>query len=144
MGAPPAHWAGGGAPAAALLGDLALVHDAPGLMLGPGEPRPDLCLVVVNNDGGGIFSDLEQAALPGPFERLFGTPHGTDVSSLARAARLPYTRLESPAALPGALAGQGLRVVEVRTERAAAARLRADLRAACTAAAAAAAAGSWP
>jgi 2-succinyl-5-enolpyruvyl-6-hydroxy-3-cyclohexene-1-carboxylate synthase len=141
IGAALAHQAAGGGPAAALLGDLALVHDAPGLMLGPAEPRPDLCLIVVNNDGGGIFSDLEQAALPGPFERLFGTPHGTDVSSLARAAGLPYTRLESPAGLRAALAGEGLRVVEVRTDRAAAARLRADLRAACAAAAAAAVTG---
>ena len=119
----------------ALLGDLAFLHDAPGLMLGPDEPRPDLCLVVVNNDGGGIFSDLEQAAFAGPFERLFGTPHGAGIGDLARAAGLPFTRLESPGDLPEALAGRGLRVVEVRTERAAAASLRARLRAACTAAA---------
>ena len=56
IGAALAHQAAGGGPAWALLGDLAFLHDAPGLMLGPDEPRPDLCLVVVNNDGGGIFS----------------------------------------------------------------------------------------
>jgi len=136
IGAALAHQAAGGGPAVALVGDLAFLHDTPGLLLGPDEPRPDLCLVVVNNDGGGIFSDLEQAAFPGPFERLFGTPHGAGIGHLAHAAGLPYARLKVPADLPGALLGRGLRVVEVRTERAAGASLRARLRAACTAAAA--------
>src|SRR5262249_3704321 len=81
-----AHQRGGGGPAAALLVDLAFLHDAPGLFAGPGEPRPDLAVVVVNNDGGGIFSLLEQAEFGGPFERVFGTPHGADVGSLAAAA----------------------------------------------------------
>jgi 2-succinyl-5-enolpyruvyl-6-hydroxy-3-cyclohexene-1-carboxylate synthase len=134
IGAALAHQAAGGGLAVALLGDLAFLHDAPGLMLGPDEPRPDLCLVVVNNDGGGIFSDLEQAAFTGPFERLFGTPHGAGLGDLVRAAGLPFTRLKVAADLPGALAGHGLRVVEVRTERAAAASLRARLRDACVAA----------
>jgi 2-succinyl-5-enolpyruvyl-6-hydroxy-3-cyclohexene-1-carboxylate synthase len=128
--------AGAGGPAAALLGDLALLHDAPGLMLGPREPRPDLCLVVVNNDGGGIFSDLEQAAFAGPFERVFGTPHGADIASLAAAAGIPYTRLDAPAELPAVLDGHGLRIVEAQTDRVAAASLRAALRTACAAAAA--------
>jgi 2-succinyl-5-enolpyruvyl-6-hydroxy-3-cyclohexene-1-carboxylate synthase len=141
IGAALAHQAVGGGPAVALLGDLAFLHDLPGLMLGPDEPRPDLCLVVVNNDGGGIFSDLEQAAFAAPFERIFGTPHGADIGGLARAARLPYARLDRPADLGPALAGHGLRVIEVRTERGAAAALRARLRAAATAAAADAADG---
>jgi len=136
MGAALAHQAAGGGPAVALLGDLAFLHDAPGLLLGPDEPRPDLCLVVVNNDGGGIFSDLEQAAFAGPFERVFGTPHGADLGSLARAARLPYACLDRPADLGAALAGRGLRVVEVRTQREQAADLRARLRAAAAVAAA--------
>jgi 2-succinyl-5-enolpyruvyl-6-hydroxy-3-cyclohexene-1-carboxylate synthase len=135
-GAALAHQAAGGGPAVALLGDLAFLHDAPGLLLGPDEPRPDLCLVVVNNDGGGIFSDLEQADFVGPFERVFGTPHGADLGSLARAARLPYACLDRPADLGPALAGRGLRVVEVRTQREQAADLRARLRAAAAVAAA--------
>jgi 2-succinyl-5-enolpyruvyl-6-hydroxy-3-cyclohexene-1-carboxylate synthase len=128
IGAALAHQAGGGGVACALLGDLAFLHDAPGLMLGPAEPRPDLCVVVVNNDGGGIFSELEQAAIPGPFERVFGTPHGADIGHLSRAAGLPYTRLEHHGDLPGLLAGRGLRIIEVRTGRAAGAALRARLR----------------
>jgi 2-succinyl-5-enolpyruvyl-6-hydroxy-3-cyclohexene-1-carboxylate synthase len=130
IGAALAH----GGPAFALLGDLALVHDAAGLALGPREPRPDLCLVVVNNDGGGIFSDLEPAAFPGSFERLFGTPHGTRIDHLAAAFGLPYQRLERPGDLPGALAGRGLRIVEAQTDRTAAAALRARMRSAATAA----------
>ena len=125
IGAALAH----GGPAFALIGDLAFLHDAAGLALGPDEPRPDLCLVVVNNDGGGIFSTLEQAAFPGSFERLFGTPHGTGLHHLAAAFGLPYQRLEQPGDLTKALQGTGLRIVEAQTSRAAGAELRAELRA---------------
>ncbi|HMH90915.1 MAG TPA: 2-succinyl-5-enolpyruvyl-6-hydroxy-3-cyclohexene-1-carboxylic-acid synthase [Streptosporangiaceae bacterium] len=135
MGAALAHQAAGGGPAVALLGDLALLHDSPGLAIGPDEPRPDLCLVVVNNDGGGIFSQLEQAALAGPFERIFGTPHGTDIERLAGASGVPYARICAAGELAGALApGEGLRLVEVRTDRAAGAALRAELSRAAAAA----------
>jgi len=139
IGAALAHQAEGGGPAVALLGDLALLHDAAGLMLGPAEPIPDLCVVVVNNNGGGIFSTLEQAAVRGPFERVFGAPHGTDFGMLARAARVPYACLEQAAGLRAAVGGEGLRVVEVRTDRTAGARLRERLRSACASAATAAA-----
>jgi 2-succinyl-5-enolpyruvyl-6-hydroxy-3-cyclohexene-1-carboxylate synthase len=136
IGAALAHQADGGGPAVALLGDLAFVHDAAGLMLGPAEPRPDLCIVVVNNDGGGIFSTLEQAAFPESFERLYGTPHGTNLGLLSRAAGVPHLLLDKARGLPDALRGDRLRVVEVRTDRAAGATLRARLREACVAAAA--------
>jgi 2-succinyl-5-enolpyruvyl-6-hydroxy-3-cyclohexene-1-carboxylate synthase len=128
IGAALAH----GGPSFALIGDLALVHDAPGLALGPQEPRPDLCLVVVNNDGGGIFSTLEPAAFPASFERLFGTPHGTRLQHLAAAFGLPYQQLEQPGDLPKALQGSGLRIVEARTDRTAGASLRTQLQAAAT------------
>jgi 2-succinyl-5-enolpyruvyl-6-hydroxy-3-cyclohexene-1-carboxylate synthase len=136
MGAALAHAAAGGGPAFALLGDLAFLHDAPGLVLGPDEARPDLCLVVVNNDGGGIFSTLEQAAFQAPFERLFGTPHGAGLGHYAHAAGLPHLLLERTADLPDALraAAGGLRIVEARTDRAAQAALRVRLAEACNAA----------
>jgi 2-succinyl-5-enolpyruvyl-6-hydroxy-3-cyclohexene-1-carboxylate synthase len=137
VGAALAHQRDGGGPAAALIGDLAFLHDAPGLFLGPGEPRPDLVLVVVNNDGGGIFSLLEQAEFAGPFERVFGTPHGAALTELAAAAGLPAVTLDRASGLGAALRGEGIRVVEVRTNRAAGTALRRELRAACTAAAAA-------
>jgi 2-succinyl-5-enolpyruvyl-6-hydroxy-3-cyclohexene-1-carboxylate synthase len=124
VGAALAH----GGPAFALIGDLAFLHDSAGLALGPDEPRPDLCLVVVNNDGGGIFSTLEQAAFPGSFERLFGTPHGAGLQQLAAAFGVPYQRLEQPGDLTKALQGTGLRIIEAQTDRAAGAVLRARLR----------------
>jgi len=134
IGAALAHQAAGGGRATALLGDIAAVHDAPGLMLGPAEPRPDLCLVVVNNDGGGIFSALEQAAFPGPFERVFGTPHGTDFAALAQAAGLPYTLLTAAAELPEVLSRPGLRLAEFRASRVEGTALRAAITSACNAA----------
>lgn len=123
-GAALAHQAAGGGPAAALLGDLAVLHDAPGLFAGAGEPRPDLVLVIASNDGGGIFSTLEPAAVPGPFERVFGTPHGARFSALAAAAGIGHTVAGDPAELAGALKGAGLRIVEVAGDRAAGAALR--------------------
>jgi 2-succinyl-5-enolpyruvyl-6-hydroxy-3-cyclohexene-1-carboxylate synthase len=104
-------------PSYALIGDLTLLHDQNGLILGPREPRPDLCLVVVNNDGGGIFSMLPQARLDGPFERLFGTAHGVDLAHLAAATGTPYTLLEDLEDISKAIKGDGLRIVEARTDR---------------------------
>ena len=138
-----------GAVAFALIGDLSLLHDAPGLALGPAEPRPDLCVVVVNNDGGGIFEGLEPARFkdgsgggvdgPSVFERVFGTSHGASLEQLAAAFGLPYTLVERPGDLAKALApaigGTGPRIVEARTGRAASEELRARMRAAAVAAA---------
>ncbi|MEV0198253.1 2-succinyl-5-enolpyruvyl-6-hydroxy-3-cyclohexene-1-carboxylic-acid synthase [Nonomuraea sp. NPDC050691] len=113
MGAALAH----NGPSYALLGDLSFLHDQNGLVLGPREPRPDLCVVVVNNDGGGIFSLLPQAALRDPFERVFGTPHGVDLGYVAAATGTPYRLVEELGDLSKALRGEGPRVVEVRTDR---------------------------
>jgi 2-succinyl-5-enolpyruvyl-6-hydroxy-3-cyclohexene-1-carboxylate synthase len=140
-GAALAHAAATGAadaPAFALIGDLALLHDAAGLAIGPGEPWPDLCLVVVNNDGGGIFEALEQAAFGGVFERVFGTPHGASVELLAAAFGVPYALVTRPGELGKAVPGTGLRIVEARTDRAANADLRARMASAAAGAAEAA------
>lgn len=123
IGAALAHQCDGGAGGFALIGDLAMLHDQNGLVIGPGEPRPDLALLVVNNDGGGIFSGLEQAGHP-EFERVFGTPHGVTAERVAAMADLPYTRLEWATDLPKALLGEGLRLIEVRTGRTDATALR--------------------
>jgi 2-succinyl-5-enolpyruvyl-6-hydroxy-3-cyclohexene-1-carboxylate synthase len=127
IGAALAHQSAGGGPAVALLGDLALLHDSAGLMFGPDEPVPDLCLIVVNNDGGGIFSMLEQAAFPGPFERVFGTPHGTDLGLLAEAAGLRYARIKDTAQLTRLASRGGITLAELKTSRPGQSALRAAL-----------------
>ncbi|MGQ0719187.1 MAG: 2-succinyl-5-enolpyruvyl-6-hydroxy-3-cyclohexene-1-carboxylic-acid synthase [Pseudonocardiales bacterium] len=109
-----------GGPGYALVGDLTFLHDANGLLAGPDEPRPDLTVVVANDDGGGIFGLLEQGAPEhaGAFERVFGTRQGTDLAALCAAHHVPHI-LVQPAELVAALsAAPGVRVLEVRTERA--------------------------
>jgi 2-succinyl-5-enolpyruvyl-6-hydroxy-3-cyclohexene-1-carboxylate synthase len=83
----------------------------------------DATFVVVDNDGGGIFSFLPQAdAAPDYFERLFGTPHGIDLGALARVHGVAVDEVEKAAdlipALDAAVAAGGVRVVLVRTDRA--------------------------
>ena len=116
-------------PTFALAGDLSVLHDVNGLLA---EPRPDLTLVVVNNDGGGIFSLLPQATSGdgATFERLFGTPHGVDIGRLAAAYRIEHCVARTPADLAAEVARPpaGLRLVEVRTERSANADLHRQLR----------------
>jgi 2-succinyl-5-enolpyruvyl-6-hydroxy-3-cyclohexene-1-carboxylate synthase len=63
----------------AILGDLSFLHDVTGL-IGAGDIN--LRLLVINNDGGGIFSTLPQHNAHG-FEKLFGTPHGLDPALIA-------------------------------------------------------------
>ena len=79
------------APVYALLGDLTFLHDANGLLIGPHEPQPDLTVVVVNDDGGGIFTLLEpgEPERAADFERVFGTPTGTDLAALCAAHGVP-------------------------------------------------------
>ncbi len=107
--------------AIALMGDVTFLHDANGLVLGPDEPRPDLTVVVVNDDGGSIFATLEQGAPEhaAAYERLFGTPHGVDLAALCAATRTPHWRVDSVAELEHALTAPhgGIEVVEVRVRR---------------------------
>jgi 2-succinyl-5-enolpyruvyl-6-hydroxy-3-cyclohexene-1-carboxylate synthase len=113
---------GPGGPVVALVGDVALLHDATSLV-GLAARGVDLTVVVVDNDGGGIFSFLPQATAlePATFETLFGTPHGADIAALAAACGVPTSTVGDAAALGQAVgrgAGAGVRVVVVRTERA--------------------------
>ncbi|HEU5241291.1 MAG TPA: 2-succinyl-5-enolpyruvyl-6-hydroxy-3-cyclohexene-1-carboxylic-acid synthase [Ornithinibacter sp.] len=122
-----------GRPAYALLGDLTFLHDANGLLVGPDEPTPDLTLVVVNDDGGGIFTTLEPGApeRAGDFERVFGTPTGTDLAALCAAHGIRHTLAATLEDLATALTERpaGVRVVEVRVDRTSHRRAHADLRA---------------
>jgi 2-succinyl-5-enolpyruvyl-6-hydroxy-3-cyclohexene-1-carboxylate synthase len=114
-----------------LTGDVAFLHDSAALIALVDRPA-DLRIVIVDNDGGGIFSFLPQAeALPGDrFERLFGTPHGTDLVALAAAHRLPARTVTTIDELVAELGVPGPRVVHVRTDRRANVAVHAELHAA--------------
>ena len=112
-------------PAVGLLGDLAFLYDAGALLWAAGRPA-DLRLVVVDNDGGGIFSFLPQATAmtADRFERYWGTPHGVDLVAVAEAYGVSAERIASRAELDRFLAGDGsgagaVRVAVVRSDRAA-------------------------
>ncbi|MGI8920645.1 MAG: 2-succinyl-5-enolpyruvyl-6-hydroxy-3-cyclohexene-1-carboxylic-acid synthase [Solirubrobacteraceae bacterium] len=104
----------------ALLGDLALAHDVGGL-LARTRLGTKLVLVVVNNNGGGIFHFLPVAGERDVFEEHVATPHALDIPGLAAIAGAahyaPETPAELAAALSRSLAGEGSAVIEVCSDR---------------------------
>ena len=104
-----------GARTTLLIGDVAFLHDSNGL-LGLADRGVDLSIVVLDNDGGGIFSFLPQRTEldGGRFERFFGTPHGLDLVALSRAYGVEAERVESPEQLDWR---PGVRVLVVPTDR---------------------------
>jgi 2-succinyl-5-enolpyruvyl-6-hydroxy-3-cyclohexene-1-carboxylate synthase len=106
-----------GRPTTIVTGDLGLLHDIGGLAA-LREVETPVRVVVIDNDGGGIFHFLPQEAALGDeeFEALLGTPRGFDAAKAAALFDLPHRRLESLAELPDALsAGTGL--IEAKTDR---------------------------
>ncbi|MFD5554640.1 2-succinyl-5-enolpyruvyl-6-hydroxy-3-cyclohexene-1-carboxylic-acid synthase [Streptomyces sp. NPDC127068] len=103
----------------AVLGDLSFLHDVTGLMLGPLQTLPELVIVVINNNGGGIFSLVDATKEATGFEALFGTPHDARISDLASATAWPHATARTPGELTSLLATPGPRIIEVRTDRAA-------------------------
>ncbi len=112
-----------GKPTTIIAGDLGLLHDIGGLAALRDVATP-VRIVVIDNDGGGIFHFLpQQDALDGEeFEALLGTPRGIDVAKAAALFDLPYRRLDSLGELPDALAA-GTGLIEVSTDRGANAEL---------------------
>jgi len=106
--------------AVALMGDLTFLHGANGLLMGPLEPTPNLTIVVLNDDGGGIFHTLEQGApeYSGAFERVFGTPTRTSIDALCAAHGVRH-RLVEVDQLSAYLSRPpvGVEVLEVRVTR---------------------------
>jgi 2-succinyl-5-enolpyruvyl-6-hydroxy-3-cyclohexene-1-carboxylate synthase len=104
-----------GAKTTLLIGDVAFLHDSNGL-LGLAGRDVDLTIVVLDNDGGGIFSFLPQRTQlpPERFEHLFGTPHGLDLVALAHAYGVEATEVGHVNEL---LWRPGVRVLVVRTDR---------------------------
>lgn len=111
----------GGDPVVLVLGDISFYHDLNGLLAAKLHGLK-LTIVVVNNDGGGIFSFLPQAAYPEHFEALFGTPHGLDFQPVVEMYGGHFRRIDDWAGFRDALASgldrDGLTVIEVPTERA--------------------------
>jgi 2-succinyl-5-enolpyruvyl-6-hydroxy-3-cyclohexene-1-carboxylate synthase len=103
------------------IGDIAFYHDMNGLLAARLHSL-DATIVVINNDGGGIFSFLPQAADGKHFEKLFGTPHGLGFKPAAELYGAVYSLAHDIESLRSAVAagirGKGLHIVEVRTERA--------------------------
>ena len=122
LGAAAAH----GGPAMAVVGDLALLHDVNGLLAAAREGIP-LVIVVLQNDGGGIFHHLPVREHEPHFTPYFATPHGVDLARAAALYGIEHGRVEfggggSPrerlaAALEDALGAGSPLLLEVRTER---------------------------
>ena len=116
---------GSGIPSRVLVGDVTFLHDAGALQSAPGEARPDLQIVVLNDGGGRIFGLLEHgavgrdnAAAGSVVERFFATPHTVDIAALCRAYGVEHREVRHAEELFEALDGQprGVSVVEVRVD----------------------------
>ncbi|SDK08618.1 2-succinyl-5-enolpyruvyl-6-hydroxy-3-cyclohexene-1-carboxylic-acid synthase [Sediminibacillus albus] len=105
---------------ALLLGDLSFFHDFNGLMLAK-QYNMNLTVVLINNNGGGIFSFLPQAGQSDHFETIFGTPMDIDFQHIIAMYQGRYSKPESWEELRQALTDSyqedGLSVIEVQTER---------------------------
>jgi 2-succinyl-5-enolpyruvyl-6-hydroxy-3-cyclohexene-1-carboxylate synthase len=113
--------ASGHGPVVLLIGDVALAHDIGGLLAARRLGLP-LTILLLNNDGGGIFHFLSVAGETDAFEEHVATPHGLD---FAHAAALygceferPQTLAELRSALRTSTTGTATTIIEVRTDRA--------------------------
>ncbi|WP_042345109.1 2-succinyl-5-enolpyruvyl-6-hydroxy-3-cyclohexene-1-carboxylic-acid synthase [Bacillus massiliigorillae] len=109
-----------GKPTVLVIGDLSFYHDMNGLLAAK-MLNLNITIIVVNNDGGGIFSFLPQSSEKEYFEELFGTPHGLDFSHAVQMYGGEYTKVESwkqfEEAFVESFQKDGLKVLEVRTDR---------------------------
>jgi 2-succinyl-5-enolpyruvyl-6-hydroxy-3-cyclohexene-1-carboxylate synthase len=113
--------AAAGGPTVLLTGDVALAHDIGGLLAARRLGLP-LVIVLLNNDGGGIFHFLPVEREGADFEEHVATPHGLDFAHAAALYGLGYVRVADPTelrdALDGALVAGTATILEVRTDRA--------------------------
>lgn len=107
-------------PTVLVIGDLSFFHDLNGL-LAARLHHLDLTIVLINNDGGGIFSFLPQASYPEHFEQLFGTPTGLDFAPVVQMYGGSFQRVaawqEFRSILKQSITRGGLHVIEVPTGR---------------------------
>jgi 2-succinyl-5-enolpyruvyl-6-hydroxy-3-cyclohexene-1-carboxylate synthase len=105
------------APTLLILGDLAFCHDLTGLMAA--RSLSNLTLLLLNNNGGGIFHFLPACGTSEHFETIQGTPHGLNLSALKDVFGIAWKRVLSRPEMAPAIgsASRGLRVLEVNIER---------------------------
>ncbi|MGI9184867.1 MAG: 2-succinyl-5-enolpyruvyl-6-hydroxy-3-cyclohexene-1-carboxylic-acid synthase [Solirubrobacteraceae bacterium] len=113
--------AAGHGPVVLLIGDVALAHDIGGL-LAARRLHLNLTIVLINNDGGGIFSFLPVSGEGDAFEEHVATPHGLEFARVAELYGLAYERATTGAQLSHALergvgSSPGPALIEVRTDR---------------------------
>jgi len=101
-----------------LCGDLTFLHDSNALLSAYGHPG-DLTVLVINNQGGGIFNHLPVARETRHFERLWGTPQAADLAKLCAAHGVRHDLAETWTSLARLLErrAKGVRVIEFRTDR---------------------------
>ena len=103
-----------------ILGDLSALHDMNALLIAR-KYHLSMVIIIVNNDGGGIFSFLPQAQHPKHFESLFGTPHGVTFESVSTLYGAQYADIQSIKELQDkvidGLHQGGLHILEMKTER---------------------------
>lgn len=110
---------GSSQPTVLVTGDLALLHDTNGFLSVP-KFKGSLTILLINNDGGGIFGHLPVAQFEPPFEEFFATPQQVDFAQLASAYGVPHVLVRNAAHLArlcSQLPARGVRVLELRTDR---------------------------
>ena len=103
-----------------LIGDLAFLHDVNGLIISRLQ-QTDLTIVLINNNGGGIFSYLPQASIDYHYEQLFGTPTNLKFDHIAAMYEAQYDAVDTTQAFEQALQVDktaNIRIIEVATVRA--------------------------
>lgn len=109
-----------------LTGDLALLHDTNGFLLRQ-QFVGHLTILLINNNGGGIFEMLPIAQFDPLFETYFGTPQNVDFSRLCHTYNVEHEAVQSWDDLAqrlNPLPASGVRVLEIQTDRKADARSR--------------------
>ncbi|MCI1841352.1 MAG: 2-succinyl-5-enolpyruvyl-6-hydroxy-3-cyclohexene-1-carboxylic-acid synthase [Lactococcus lactis] len=108
-----------GKPTVLLTGDLSMLHDLNGLIIGKTHEL-NLTIVLFNNDGGGIFHHLAQKGVPN-FDYLFSTPHGLNFEGLAELTGLDYHLVSNYAdfgqQFETSIRQPGIHLLEIKTEK---------------------------
>ncbi|NEQ05968.1 MAG: 2-succinyl-5-enolpyruvyl-6-hydroxy-3-cyclohexene-1-carboxylic-acid synthase [Moorea sp. SIO4E2] len=102
-----------------LTGDLAFLHDSNGFLI-KNKFVGHLTIILINNNGGGIFEMLPIAKFDPPFEEFFATPQDVNFSQLCLTYGVEHQLIESWQQLKqglNPLPSQGIRVLELPTDR---------------------------